>query len=523
MPKSLFFHCLFFCVLIVVVLCFPAKANASSFPADYDVQYDIQIDGSMLVREYITITNETDDQYPSQYTLALEGLKISNLTAESNGTALPVTTEERGGFTVITVTFDQLLIGRGSQMNWILSYNISGTVKQVGSMWEIILPQVERDERIRSYAIQVTVPVELGELDYSDPLPNEYTRDETVRQLRYTFEDISRPIRVVLGLGDKQLTNVSLRYHLHNPKDYQALYEIALPPSMPPYQKTYLTSLEPAPYSVSYDQEGNILAQYLIEAGANVTVEFKGQIVLTQKTLNEITEPLHATPPAFFTQKDTYWEYDAEEIKNARQAILDKVEHDEVETVARTVYAYVTQTLAYDFTKLRDIASVSRSGAVHALNNPNKAICTDYTDVTISLMRSLGIPAREVNGYAFTDADENLPTVNDVLHAWVQIYLPEKGWVQIDPTWGSTADLDYFQHFDTNHVIFVLKGASSEYPYPAGSYKVAGQETDDVDVAFAERYTPGSIPITLWVDNWIAENKPVDLLDWLFAKLLSYI
>lgn len=52
----------------------------------------------------------------------------------------------------------------------------------------------------------------------------------------------------------------------------------------------------------------------------------------------------------------------------------------------------------------------------------------------------------------------------------------------IDPTWENTTEgIDYFNTFDFDHFAFVIKGSDSEYPIPAGGYKIAGQKsTQDV-------------------------------------------
>ncbi len=113
----------------------------------------------------------------------------------------------------------------------------------------------------------------------------------------------------------------------------------------------------------------------------------------------------------------------------------------------------------------------------------------EYADLLIALSRAGGIPAREINGYAYTLDKTNRPLSlriegGDVLHAWPQIYLPETGWTMIDPTWGSTSGSDYFSAFDLSHLTFVVKGISSEYPLPAGSYKTDPNQKD-VTVSFS--------------------------------------
>jgi hypothetical protein len=52
----------------------------------------------------------------------------------------------------------------------------------------------------------------------------------------------------------------------------------------------------------------------------------------------------------------------------------------------------------------------------------------------------------------------------------------------VDPTWGNTTGgVDYFDVFDFSHITFVIKGADSSYPIPAGGYKLnTSKKTKDV-------------------------------------------
>jgi hypothetical protein len=58
----------------------------------------------------------------------------------------------------------------------------------------------------------------------------------------------------------------------------------------------------------------------------------------------------------------------------------------------------------------------------------------EYADVMISLLRAQGIPSRAALGYA------NLRETaldNQVRHQWVQIWVPDYGWLSVDPTFES--------------------------------------------------------------------------------------
>jgi len=59
--------------------------------------------------------------------------------------------------------------------------------------------------------------------------------------------------------------------------------------------------------------------------------------------------------------------------------------------------------------------------------------CSEYTFVFISLCRAAGLPARYVG--SVWDRKE-LAYMDDVYHRWVEVYLPNYGWIPTDPTHG---------------------------------------------------------------------------------------
>src|SRR3989344_955019 len=114
----------------------------------------------------------------------------------------------------------------------------------------------------------------------------------------------------------------------------------------------------------------------------------------------------------------------------------------------------------------------------------------EFTDSFIAIARAMGIPAREINGYAITTTESLKPISvtlksGDLLHAWPEFYDPKLGWIQIDPTWGDTSNTDYFTKLDTNHFAFVIKGDKSDYPLPAGTYRTSNLEKL-VEVGFSQ-------------------------------------
>lgn len=63
-----------------------------------------------------------------------------------------------------------------------------------------------------------------------------------------------------------------------------------------------------------------------------------------------------------------------------------------------------------------------------------RGVCQDYSHVTISLLRSLGVPARYVSGYHYTGSGEIDEPVLVESHAWLEAWAGE--WIAFDPTNG---------------------------------------------------------------------------------------
>jgi transglutaminase-like putative cysteine protease len=65
-----------------------------------------------------------------------------------------------------------------------------------------------------------------------------------------------------------------------------------------------------------------------------------------------------------------------------------------------------------------------------------RGVCQDFAHLAIGCLRSLGLAARYVSGYLETRPPPGRPRLvgSDASHAWVSAYVPELGWLDIDPT-----------------------------------------------------------------------------------------
>lgn len=65
-----------------------------------------------------------------------------------------------------------------------------------------------------------------------------------------------------------------------------------------------------------------------------------------------------------------------------------------------------------------------------------RGVCQDFAHLMIGALRSLGLAARYVSGYLRTNPPPGHPRLvgADVSHAWVSVYCPPHGWIDVDPT-----------------------------------------------------------------------------------------
>lgn len=66
-----------------------------------------------------------------------------------------------------------------------------------------------------------------------------------------------------------------------------------------------------------------------------------------------------------------------------------------------------------------------------------RGFCEHFASAYVFLMRASGVPARVVTGYQggeINPVDGYLTVRQSDAHAWAEIWLPDKGWVRVDPT-----------------------------------------------------------------------------------------
>ena len=103
----------------------------------------------------------------------------------------------------------------------------------------------------------------------------------------------------------------------------------------------------------------------------------------------------------------------------------------------RPVLAGAMELMGRIFTEFEyDTAATTVDTSVAQVMAQHKGVCQDFTHLMLSCLRSLGLAARYVSGYLETKPPPGKPKLvgADASHAWVSVYIPEAGWVDLDPT-----------------------------------------------------------------------------------------
>lgn len=473
--------------LISCFIFFFAFANKSSaageFDTDINVTYQIHETGVTTVTQQITLTNVFSNLYATTYGLTLEGMDPQNIKAYGDGgivynTEVNRSEKKDGSNSVktvnIKVNFTDAIVGKGKSRNFWIAYEESSFAVRTGEVWEISIPRLSTDNSFNSYYLDLKVPKSLGELAYISPNARQSVSDETNNIYKFNKDDVVQS-GIVAGFGQFQVFSFDLNYHLENPLSTTSETEIAIPPDTA-FQRMYYTDINPKPSAFYIDDDGNWIAKYILKARQRVDVNAKGSVQIFASQRPYLTPSQESLNNSLLPQE--YWESNDLEIQKLGQSLK----------TPRAIYDFVTDKLKYNYDRVKP--NVERLGAQAVLTRPQEAICMEFTDLFIALARAAGIPAREVNGYAYTENPDIQPLslVNDVLHSWPEYFDQSKNaWIPVDPTWGSTTGgVDFFNKLDLRHFTFVVHGKSSTKPYAAGSYKLGANPQKDVFVSFGK-------------------------------------
>ncbi len=430
------------------------------FTSDYDVQYAISPTGTTIVTQIVTLTNNFSARYPKEYSVTIDSSSIRNVIAYDDGGVIRPTITVNDDKTTVLLRFNKPKAGKGKTHTFSLRYENGDIAQKNGSIWEIHIPGVTDSPDINSYMVTAQIPDSFGPNAYLSPKPangNQWTKEQMMRG------------GISAAYGTEQTFSVDLSYYLKNTFDSEKTFDIPIPPDTS-YQKSSVIRLNPEPFTVVTDPDGNRLARYVLTPRESLQV--KALLSIAVSVHPKTNDSLQPTDMSEYLSEQPFWEVTDPTITSLAKQY----------TTPRAIYDYLVETFSYNYARVN--VQAKRKGAKLAIEDPSDSICMEFTDAFIAIARAAGIPAREAVGYAYTTNARLRPLSQtiDVLHTWPEYFDSETNqWVAIDPTWARTTNgQNYFDKLDFNHITFVYHGLSSDTPYPPGYYKEQSNKTKDI-------------------------------------------
>jgi hypothetical protein len=477
-----------FIALFLLFLSISANpAYAKEFATSYIINYSIDENANTKVEYDIELENLTSEYYATEYSLGLTEDNIIDISATQDNQKIEVeftNTKEKSN---VTLKLIKSIVGKGKTTKLNLQFTSDKLISKKGSVYELTIPKLVATESLNTYKVILNVHNLIGNELYIFPQPLTITKKDDYKVFEFSGDGF-KGSGINAVFGEFQLFNVNLKYHLKNPTSQKVKQDITIPPDIRGRQNIVIKNISKIPNKIYSDQDGNYFAEYYLEQSEEKIIDLNLEVKVLNLPFKE-----KLVDPKIYTSSQPFWEKNSEIVTQTLKTLnLNPADSDTVN--AKKIFQFVTNHLQYNLDKASN-SSIEREGVEYALTNPTDTVCMEFSDSFITLARAAGISAREINGYAYTSGATNKPlslrltNSNDILHSWAEYYSETDGWVQVDPTWASTSGLDFFTQFDTNHITFVTHGINSNYPYPAGSFKIDPEEDNFINVDFISEQT----------------------------------
>lgn len=200
---------------------------------------------------------------------------------------------------------------------------------------------------------------------------------------------------------------------------------------------------QPSSLDIRTDYFGNYVHHFMVQQPHQ-----KLEIIL-ESILNTSASaaPVPVQTPAWEKVRDVIYEHKTEEDLNACNYIFSssfiRLSYEFAEYAKISFYPMrpvleaaieLTERIFKEF-KYEKNATVIGTPLDEVLKN-KKGVCQDFAHLQIACLRSIGLAARYVSGYMETIPPPGKPKMvgADASHAWLSIYVPGYGWIDLDPT-----------------------------------------------------------------------------------------
>lgn len=518
--KSLTKRLLILAVFTVAILSFATFTTSQTHAKTYDfifsTSYNIEYKPG---QDYVTVTERLDIKVNThQYILPANTTQEFTINDQSRGSdtterqykknSLKVTEENGIEIRNYTVKDEEkafvVSIPRGQQVDSdrpyavLIKYNTHDLIDPKGNIINLYIPGLNEASKFEQtdpktkttsqiiYNSSLTVPSDAPQASYIQPATIKVSTDTSRKKRTYSIG--GKDLLGITGwvqLGTSQFTYFKLtqkapKTDFITPQEISKIsdlistniFKISLPREFSETnQKNYYKNITPTPKSIERDDEGNLMAIFEVPANQDSEIVIEGYIEMTNKNDRPIptvaldkytTEVTNNTEYEKYFTNSIYWQVD-NPVVTALAAELKK-DKTTVNELVKADFKYIVDKFEYSREKLA--GDNKRLGAVASLQG-GQTVCMEYADTLIGILRAQGIAARPAFGYGndpIIDQSSDEFSVKSTVqsstigHQWVQVWLPNYGWMSVDPTWGETereyigGDLDHILWYTVSNL-----------------------------------------------------------------------
>ena len=441
--------------LMLLAIAKPVEAQAARGHYEVaEVNYVVNADRTLNAVENYVIVNTSSIWVITSTSKTIPSSGVSSVSAWDSAGSLTCITEQIGGQTKITVNFRNP-VGKDQSYAFGISYVVGGLVSGSGAKYACKLGGITLGAdafSYNSYIVRIQGPSG-SKLFTTDPTAEVVATDPPT--IRYATQ-VSAPGSFE-GLSAVFYTSpmyykVTMTDHFVNGGS-EVSRNITFDATMFAYSQWQFAAFAGANLSLKamyVDEENNWHGVFDVgdlqpgqSKSLNIELIYIENIYTPNISKNDVGTiadvPAGLSP---YLEAYEYWEVDSPNIQQKADQIVG-TETNAYE-VARLIVEYVSDYVTYEVTS-------QRKGALETLLS-RRGDCDCFSDLVIALSRAVGLPARIDLGWGY---QENL-----IGHAWVEFYLPGKGWQPADPTWAKTSG-DYLFQLDPIRILRYVRGISS--------------------------------------------------------------
>jgi hypothetical protein len=450
-------------VLVLSAILFSSKVDAAVLDKTNERSYVLKED-SVEIREvktfkvnqpswyipagseeifYIFNPIENDPNQKDKIDRTLKSLVLTDSFGESlNFNSETIT----GGSVLIKLrTPRNIIFGESYKIE--LKYTAYGLILKNGVVKDFYLPAFSKDYKFETentketVTTEVKIPKTLGEINFVAPdlaiedQPNErvirFPQERLVGESGWIQIGINQNFNFSISQPYKATSNISFLFNT---------YKLILPRNIVSgyiSQEVFYGEISPTPYYVEKDLNENLVAYFKVPSNESGEIKVNGYATIKQnKDVNFAQSGVITDISSEILKNNTapgkFWESSSIEIQQVARDL--KGSETDVFKILNKTYQYVIDKI--DYSDVKRFGINNRQGALETLRG-GAAVCMEYADLFIALMRAQGIPARAAFGHAYSALDYASVEDKTINHQWAEIYIPSiNSWIPVDTTWG---------------------------------------------------------------------------------------